>query len=301
VVAVGREALPEADRRAVAHWLLGCQHRSRHPYTHAAPGGWAWTDRSGGVPDADDTAGALLALAALDDGDAATPPAASAGVRWLLDVQNRDGGIPTFCRGWGALPFDRSSPDLTAHALRAWMAWRSRLPGSEGGRIDRAVPRAIRYLARAQRPDGAWVPLWFGNEAAAHEDNPTYGTARVLPALDAVAKRSSEAVALLEGGRDWLLRAQHADGGWGGAPGVMPTLEETGLALSALATVSGERVAEAVRRGVAWIVERTDGGRMTPASAIGLYFARLWYSEALYPLIFAVEGLRAARSTGAEA
>jgi hypothetical protein len=40
-------------------------------------------------------------------------------VRWLLDLQNGDGGIPTFCRGWGALPFDRSAPDLTAHALRA--------------------------------------------------------------------------------------------------------------------------------------------------------------------------------------
>ena len=299
VLALGREALPEADRRAVARWLLGCQHRTLHPYTQASPGGWAWTDRSGGVPDADDTAGALLVLAALDEDDAVTREAASAGVRWLLGVQNRDGGIPTFCRGWGALPFDRSSPDLTAHALRAWMAWRSRLPGSEGERIDRVLPRAMRYLARAQHPDGAWVPLWFGNEAAPHEENPTYGTARVLPALAAVAALRPEAVSLLERGRDWLLRAQHADGGWGGAPGVTPTIEETGLALTALAAVPGDRVAEAVRRGVAWIVERTDGGRTTPAAPIGLYFARLWYSETLYPLIFAVEGLRAARSTGA--
>ena len=74
---------------------------------------------SGAVPDADDTPGALLALHALggEDGDAAR-----AGVRWLLGLQNRDGGIPTFCRGWGQLPFDRSSPDLTAHALRAFAA-----------------------------------------------------------------------------------------------------------------------------------------------------------------------------------
>jgi squalene-hopene/tetraprenyl-beta-curcumene cyclase len=50
---------------------------------------------------------------------------------------------------------------------------------------------------------------------------------------------------------------------------------------------------------VAWIVERTDGGRTTLAAPIGLYFARLWYWETFYPLIFAVEGLRAARSTGA--
>src|SRR5690606_25599498 len=41
------------------------------------------------------------------------------GVTWLLDLQNRDGGWPTFCRGWGKLPFDRSSPDITAHCMRA--------------------------------------------------------------------------------------------------------------------------------------------------------------------------------------
>ena len=40
----------------------------RHPYTGAAPGGWAWTDLPGGVPDADDTPGALLALVALEPG-----------------------------------------------------------------------------------------------------------------------------------------------------------------------------------------------------------------------------------------
>ena len=37
----------------------------------------------------------------------------------VVGLQNRDGGLPTFCRGWGTLPFDRSGCDLTAHALRA--------------------------------------------------------------------------------------------------------------------------------------------------------------------------------------
>src|SRR5581483_874435 len=43
-------------------WLLHQQYRERHPYTGADPGGWAWTDLPGGVPDCDDTPGALLAL-----------------------------------------------------------------------------------------------------------------------------------------------------------------------------------------------------------------------------------------------
>jgi squalene-hopene/tetraprenyl-beta-curcumene cyclase len=54
--------LADLDRERLIRWLLAQQYRSIHPYTNAAPGGWAWTDLPGGVPDADDTAGALLAL-----------------------------------------------------------------------------------------------------------------------------------------------------------------------------------------------------------------------------------------------
>jgi len=43
-------------------WLLSCQHKHRHPFTGASPGAWGWTNLSGAVPDADDTAAALLAL-----------------------------------------------------------------------------------------------------------------------------------------------------------------------------------------------------------------------------------------------
>ncbi len=43
-------------------WILDCQHTEAHPYTGAAPGGWAWTDLTGGVPDASGPAGALLAI-----------------------------------------------------------------------------------------------------------------------------------------------------------------------------------------------------------------------------------------------
>ena len=49
-----------------------------------------------------------------------------------------------------------------------------------------------------------------------------------------------------------------------------------------------------VKRGVAWLVERTECGRRFPTSPIGLYFAKLWYSERLYPMIFAVGALERA-------
>lgn len=120
----GREATVTAE------WLAARQYAARHPYTGAAPGGFAWTHLSGGVPDADDTAGALLALRDAPGGCAA--PLARA-TKWLLDLQNTDGGWPTFCRGWGQLPFDKSCDDLTAHAIRALHG-----PGL-GGRGDPAL------------------------------------------------------------------------------------------------------------------------------------------------------------------
>ena len=114
--------LPQLDgKEKLIAWLRGQQFQEYHPYTGAPPGGWAWTPLPGGVPDADDTPGALLALRHLGCTD---PTIALRGIDWLLGLQNRDGGWPTFCRGWGALPFDRSGCDLTAYVLRAINAWK---------------------------------------------------------------------------------------------------------------------------------------------------------------------------------
>ena len=52
-----------ANNAQTIDWLLSCQHKQRHPFTDASPGGWGWTNLSGAVPDADDTSAALLALA----------------------------------------------------------------------------------------------------------------------------------------------------------------------------------------------------------------------------------------------
>lgn len=305
VNALDDDALSPEARRAIRDWLLGQQHRVRHPYTAAAPGGWAWTDRPGGVPDADDTAGALLALRRLGPIDAETARAARAGVAWLLGLQNRDGGVPTFCRGWGRLPFDRSSPDLTAHALAAWSAWRTDLPARLARRTGKAMASALGYLARAQRADGAWTALWFGNESARDQANPTYATARVLIALSVLAEHKAVgAPDLAARAAAYLGNAQAADGGWGGEADVEPSIEETALAVDALArwharrTLADDEVAQAesaIARGMRWLTEHTGGARGFPAAPIGLYFARLWYAEALYPIIFMASALRQAR------
>jgi squalene-hopene/tetraprenyl-beta-curcumene cyclase len=280
-------------------WLLDQQYRSVHPFTYAAPGGWGWTPLPGAVPDADDTAGALIALRNLDL-TAESTEAGMAGLEWLLDLQNRDGGWPTFCRGWGHLPFDRSSADITAHALRAFQSWkdvahssawvaRGREVGDLPQRLQRASQFGLRFLDRIQRPDGSWLPLWFGNQHAPDDENPVYGTARVLAAYRDLELRGSQAA---RRGYRWLIACQCEDGGWGGSPGVPPSVEETALAVDALigcGDIAGAD--ESLAHGIRWLVERVEDGSFLNASPIGFYFAKLWYFEKLYPLIFTAGAL----------
>ena len=323
-------ALSDEHRQALApvrEWLLRTQHRVRHPYTGAAPGGWAWTDLPGSVPDADDTAGALLALHALQGGAGspsaprcprrdrptlfgrgdgspnhmspseaeATLCAAESGLRWLMGLQNRDGGLPTFCRGWGKLPFDQSCPDLTAHALAAIQAWEADVSPTLRRRLTRAMKRAVGYLAHAQRSDGSWAPLWFGNEWAKDGENRTYGTAKAVLGLVRLRGGPFDArvAPMVATGARWLERNVNDDGGWGGGPGAPSTVEETALAVQALSAVA-DVPSPLVAGGLDWISQHRPDDGDADAAPIGLYFASLWYWERLYPLIYATAAFKAA-------
>jgi squalene-hopene/tetraprenyl-beta-curcumene cyclase len=272
------ETLPSLSE--LSDWLLNQQYKVRHPYTGADPGGWAWTPLSGGVPDGDDTPGAMLALRHLRDPHGVDSEWSRSAVAWLSGLQNADGGWPTFCRGWGTLPFDRSGCDLTAHALRALHFFRT----LEG--VDRVIRRGFEYLARQQRPDGSWVPLWFGNQQHPAEENPTYGTARVLAAYCDLDMMNTDPA---RRGLRWLLRAQNPDGGWGA--GCDPSsVEETALAVEVLLS-AGPEADVAVNKGLTWLVEQVESGGLERPTPIGFYFAKLWYYEKLYPIIFTVAAL----------
>lgn len=267
-------------------WLLSQQSFQRNIFTNAAPGGWGWTDLPGSVPDADDTAGVLIALRRLGPVDDAVLAAGRRGIKWLLDIQNSDGGVPTFCRGWGKLPFDRSCPDITAHAMRALDEWRDEVPALRS-RIDFFISDATGYLASVQQFDGTWLPLWFGNQNTADTGNPVYGTAQVVISLRKLTSGTSTDIdALAITGANWLASSQNDDGGWGGNKGAPSTIEETALAVIALGGTEHE---PAVKRGLNWLDAATNGGRSFPAAPIGLYFASLWYSEKIYPLALALQ------------
>jgi squalene-hopene/tetraprenyl-beta-curcumene cyclase len=270
--------LSRIDRNRTARWIAARQYQVLHPYTYAAPGGWGWTHLDGGVPDVDDTSGAVIALTELSH-----PDAIHAGVRWLLDLQNSDGGWPTFCRGWGKLPFDTSAPDLTAHALRALVL----LDPQIIPRAKIAIQNGLKYLYDAQQSDGSWIPLWFGNQKNPNRTNPVIGTSLVLRALELLDRNGPQTIR----GIEYLLTAQNSDGGWGGAKSVESSLEETALAVAALAP--WQLTAEfqtALFRGKDYLIAGINTHLDRPVP-IGLYFSHLWYSERLYPLIWTIEAL----------
>ena len=314
-----KDTLSFQERKTIRNWLLASQYRHIHPYTHAGPGGWAWTDLPGAVPDADDTAGALIGLRNLGLLDKDVTKAAIAGIKWLMGLQNHDGGIPTFCKGWSTLPFDRSAPDITAHTVGAMGVWLDELPVSLQRQVNKSIKKALAYLQGIQLKDGSWIPLWFGNQFAPNQENPLYGTTRVLSGLCRLPSFllsqdsrgiCSEYLPMMQKGTRWLLSAQNQDGGWGATPmciGVGSTVEETALSVDALAglgpqvlatavntksPVRAEAVQSAISRGVSWLIEHTKAGASVNPSPIGLYFARLWYYEQLYPVIFATSALQ---------
>ncbi len=298
----GLDGITAEERNSIQSWLANQQYKDTHPFTQAKPGGWSWTDLPGGVPDADDTPGALLALHSLTEDPSSVKNQALMGIQWLLDLQNSDGGIPTFCKGWGKLPFDRSSSDLTAHCLRAWSLWYPHMSQQTQKAIDKAIRRAVFFLESNQFENGYWLPLWFGNQHAANDENPIYGTSKVLEGFLSLESPHDQKVSLmLEKGLKWLLEQQNPDGGWGGIFNTASTNEETALCISVIALVLKKRkfdnprtttkCEEALSRGLKWLLPRIENDAYQMVSPIGFYFAKLWYFEAMYPLVFVAGAL----------
>ena len=321
--------------RGCLDWILGCQTKDKHPFTGAQPGGFGWTDLSGAVPDADDTPGALIAIRHFYDQRASwcddkslavesdkIQSAARAGVDWLVGLQNRDKGWPTFCKGWGKLPFDRSGSDITAHSIRGLIAWKDHFSDAK---ILRAIDRGFEFLKGQQNSDGSWLPLWFGNQDTDDEINPWYGTAKVLLAYRDANLFDTEPAKF---GLEWIIRSQNDDGGWGGGASLNwaqlrksqsapaagaeqiellgnSSVEETALCtetlLHAMECDSFEesfrgQIEASAKRGVAWLLKAIELDCISIPWPIGFYFAKLWYFEQMYPLVFATSALTKALS-----
>jgi squalene-hopene/tetraprenyl-beta-curcumene cyclase len=113
--------------------------------------------------------------------------------------------------------------------------------------------------------------------------------AKTFPALDTM---------LFRGGR-FLAHTQREEGSWGAGLNGASSIEETALAVEALAGLLSKpdapKHAKAVRqqvvKGANWLIDKVESGDWLNASPIGFYFARLWYYEKTYPQIFTVAAL----------
>jgi squalene-hopene/tetraprenyl-beta-curcumene cyclase len=197
--------------------------------------------------------------------------------------------------GWIEIP----SPHITPR-LKRTLEWRA----NHGWVYLLLQPRKLPYY---------WSPLWFGNQERKDEENPIYGSAKVLFALheepDPSMKRK------LRSAVGWICQNANQDGGWGGdrrsdGLAVRSSIEETSLAIEALvmATVSGsfihDREQQSIRQtisyGLAWLITQVELDRHRQPAPIGFYFAKLWYYERLYPLIFAASALTKAAAAVAD-
>jgi len=259
--------------------LLDAQFTEKNPFTGAISGGWGWTNTPGAVPDADDTSATLIALHILMDGKISYN--IEQGINWLLELQNRDGGIPTFCRGWGKLPFDKSCPDITAHAIEALSIWK--FQSVLQVQIDKAIIRMIKYLEKNQEADGSWQPLWFGDQNTDNHNAKVYGTSVVLSSgYKYIAQQSIDSAVY------YLITAQNSDGSWGGDKGASGNIEYTANALTALKQFDciDKNIVEDGETALKNLLQHKK------SSPIGLYFASLWYDEIMYPLIFAQQAMK---------
>ena len=282
------------EKMALAQIIRSHATTTVHPFTGAMAGGWGWSDLSGSVPDGDDTSAALVALHHLTNG--ALSIEVENGLRWLMNLQNRDGGMPTFCKGWGKLPFDRSTPDITAHAMLAMGLWLPSLEGELRQAVEKSYNRMLRWLMDTAQTSG-WTPLWFGDQDADDEKAPVYGTATVVDYL--MQSGQKEVTTLATQQLQFLLDCQNEDGGWGGNRGVRSKVTYTSRVLAALAhfqahpqpLTNGRELAEAKQRGWDYLYRRFQAGTLYENEPVGLYFSRLWYSEELYNVTFLLHAI----------
>lgn len=330
-----------AVRRAV-EWLLDRQITGPGDWSEtvkAEPGGWCFEHNNDFYPDCDDTAMVLMVLRAQfaenQEPAGIVPPelrlvseetvcapddtrrhmamidrSASAidrGLKWLLAMQNDDGGWGAFDRNNNRqflchVPFadhnamiDPSTPDLTGRVLEAL--------GELGLRLGHpAVDRCVAYLRRTQEADGSWFGRWGVNYV--------YGTWQAMTGLVRVGVPADDPAVVA--GANWLLAHQQPCGAWGESPDTYadprlrgqgpPTASQTAWGVLGL-LAAGLEHHPAVARGIQFLVERQQAdGTWDEPEFTGTGFPQVFYLHYhYYPIYFPLMALSRWAASGAAA
>ncbi|MCJ8013512.1 squalene--hopene cyclase [Paenibacillus sp. KQZ6P-2] len=234
-------------RRAASYLLSRQQHKLGDWSIHnpnTVPGGWGFSESNTINPDVDDTTAALRAIHSLSNTDPTYQEAWNRGLNWVLSMQNKDGGWPSFEKNtnnemlsWLAIDgaksaaIDPAEADLTGRTLEYL--------GNFAGLDARHefIKRGRKWLIHHQERDGSWYGRWGVCYI--------YGTWAALTGLQAAGLPANHEA--LQKGANWLLSIQNADGGWGEScqsdrlmryvPLVESTPSQTAWALDALIAV----------------------------------------------------------------
>ena len=198
---------------AAGDWLRGKEVRHRGDWAvnvapGTEPGGWFFEYANAWYPDVDDTA--MVAMSLRRIGGPANIAAAERGVRWILSMQNDDGGWAAFDKTkdrpiYEFVPFadhnaiqDPSCPDITGRVLEC-LSW-------HGLSLDHpAIRRAVQYIETKQEREGCFFGRWGVNYI--------YGTwqAVIGPIRCGVRRDAS----WIKRAGAWVKSVQKADGSYG--------------------------------------------------------------------------------------
>lgn len=272
------------------------------------PSGWYFQFNNDHYPDIDDTSMVVLALGrtALAE-DPAVVACTERAIKWMLSLQNRDGGFAAFDvdidnQILTKVPFadhnamlDPSCADITARVIEALggLGWRSDHP---------AVSKALDYLWKTQEPEGCWYGRWGVNYI--------YGTWQTLLGLRAIEFPMDDPRALKAA--DWLESVQHPSGGWGETcdsyddPALkgtgIPTASQTAWAILGLIS-AGRGESKSVERGIQYLLDtRNADGTWDEAEFTGTGFPSVFYLRYhLYRVYFPLMALGRYRSVASRA
>jgi squalene-hopene/tetraprenyl-beta-curcumene cyclase len=288
-----RWLLEKECRGAAADWAKNCPHVDPDETSS-----WFFEFSNPHYPDVDDTAMVAMSLKRL--GGAVAAESVARGVKWLLAMQNDDGGWAAFDRTTSRpileeIPFadhnamqDPSCPDITGRVLEC-------LGHCGMTAADPRVARGIRFIASEQDRDGPWWGRWGVNFV--------YGTFQVLVGLRAVGQDMS--ADFVRSAANWLRGCQKPDGSWGETPASydQPALKGTGPSTASqtawgtmgVMAAAGASAADdpAVKRGIEWLIaHQAADGAWDEALYTGTGFPRVFYLKYhLYRLYFPLMAL----------